>query len=73
MDKETLEKRIKELEELKKKIDEKRKEVDAELLQLRPQYYKFVEEDIKRQKEEASKIPPPDTGFLNNKEWGGFD
>ena len=73
MDKETLKKRIEELEALKKKIDEKRKEVDKQLLELRPQYYKYVEEENKRRKEEEAKKPSPDTSFLASKDWGGFD
>ena len=56
MDKNTLKKKIDELESLKKKIEEKKKEVDKQLLELRPQYYKFVEEENKiRKEEEANK------------------
>ena len=73
MDKDALAKKIKNLEELKKKIEEKKKEVDKQLLELRPKYYKFVEEENKKRKEEESKMPPADTSFLGGLDWGGFN
>jgi hypothetical protein len=65
MDKESLEKRIKELEDLKIKIENKKQEVDMELTGLRYQLCDILEE------EESSK-PPLDTSFLDNPDWSGF-
>jgi len=72
MDKIGLETKMKELEELKIKIKKKEKEVDAQLTELRFQYYKIIEEENKKRKEEELKNPP-DTSFLNEAEWSGFD
>ena len=66
MDKENLEKRIRELEELKIKIKKKKKEVDDELTGLRYQLCDILEE-------EESNKPPLDTSFLDDDpEWSGF-
>ncbi len=66
MDKQSLEQRIKELEELQVKIEKKKKEVDSELTGLRYQLCDILEE------EESSK-PPLDTSFLDDDpEWSGF-
>ena len=65
MDKDSLEKKIAELEELKVRIENKRKEVDKELTILRYKLCDIIAE------EEANK-PPLDTSFLDDPDWSGF-
>lgn len=71
MDKDSLEKKMKELEELKVKIEKKKKEVEEELAGYRLQYYKIIEEENEKQREDESKNPP-DTSFLDSEDWSGF-
>ena len=71
MNKDNLEKKIKELEELKVRIKKKEKEVEDELVVLRLQYYKIIEKEALKKKEEELRNPP-NTSFLDNDEWSGF-
>jgi len=71
MDKSELEKKMQELEELKQKIKKKEKEVEEQLVAVRFKYYKIVEEENQKKRDEELKNPP-DTSFLNDEEWSGF-
>ena len=63
MDKKDLEQKINELLQMKDKIAKKKKEVDAEIIELRSQLYKIIEDEIEN-------TPPPDVSFLSDDGWG---
>ena len=62
MDKAQIEQKINELLLLKEKIDKKKKEVDSEIIELRSQLYRILDE-------EKAKRPPPNIDFLNEGGW----
>lgn len=72
MDKTSIEKKIKELEELKIKVENKKKEVNAELTTFRYQLYSILEEENRKKKEEEYNRPQIDSSFLDEPEWSGF-
>ena len=53
-------------------IEIKKKEVNSEILKLRSQYYKIIEEENNEKEKYEEAKGPPDVSFLNDEEWSGF-